>query len=153
MVMTGRTVAPCFACSLSLQVTVPSPFAPLTPTNAQEWACQCPVTCEECEASRWYGGLANVTQRGLNSWLGDCRIDLTKRQVYFPQQLSEAGKDLDFFTSWDICSLLSCCIGQSLLPLSGLSFSIYKMGSIKPLTRTHVQLSNFPVQIPALLAI
>ena len=34
---------------------------------------------------------------------------------------------------------------------SGLSFSVYKMGSIEPLTRAHVPLSNFPVQIPALL--
>ena len=36
---------------------------------------------------------------------------------------------------------------------SGLSFSVYKMGSIEPLTRAHVPLSNFPIQIPALLVV
>ena len=36
---------------------------------------------------------------------------------------------------------------------SGLSFCDYRMGSIEPLTRAHALLSNFPVQIPALLAV
>lgn len=90
--------------------------------------------------------MAKVTQLGLKPGLGDLRVPLTKARVHFLQQFGEAGKKkksrLFHIREYMFSDVLLC---KTIPSPSGLSFSIYKMGSTEPLTRACVLLSKLPV--------